>query len=295
LNAAVDPIGFDYTELDALIKSQKPETFQTPESLTDFINKKYSTEHEKFRAIFVWVTTNIEWGNSASKYTAREVFNSRKAVENGYAELVTLLCDQCNLKSRKVVGVAKDDLEYFQTQILFEDVWNIVSINGKFYLTDLNYSADNYDKTKDTLPQDFDDTYFLLNPATFILTHFPSNPADQLLPSPISEDDFIDGPVFFEKAINYEVTSYSPSVSTLKVKVNEKIKFHFEMNYPPVHMSIQLLKTLDDLQPMNIDLPFTEMGNKINCDFQISQAGTFYLCIRFDEQDAVCYKVEVTQ
>jgi hypothetical protein len=52
LKAEIDLCEFNYSKVDWMMEEQEPET---PVELTDFINKNFKTEHEKFRAIYMWV------------------------------------------------------------------------------------------------------------------------------------------------------------------------------------------------------------------------------------------------
>jgi len=60
--------------------------------------------------------------------------------------------------------------------------WNSVYIDGSWYLLDCHW-ATRHDNSAD-VKYDYDEFYFLTDPAEMIYSHFPEDAAWQLLPSP---------------------------------------------------------------------------------------------------------------
>ncbi|HLG02008.1 MAG TPA: transglutaminase domain-containing protein, partial [Bacteroidia bacterium] len=269
--------------------------FKSTGAISKYINETFSTDHEKFRAVFRWVTDNISYNYSARNANAQEVFKSKTAVCNGYSELIKLLCDSCNIKCRMVTGFVKLDLNYLVYKNDSAHAWNIVGLGGREYLVDATWAAGQYNHSTNKFIKEFDELYFLTPPETFILNHFPDYLVDQLLKNPITEETFRNSPLFCYKAFNYEVTSFLPVSSTIMVKRNDKISFSYGMTYPPVHMSVELLNGLADTHPLQSDIVFQGTDDRVSFNLQFDNPGEYFLCICFDEEDAIYYKLQVTK
>jgi len=60
--------------------------------------------------------------------------------------------------------------------------WNAVYIDGSWFLLDCHWATRHDDSTD--VKHDYDDFFFLTDPAEIIFSHFPEDAAWQLLPSP---------------------------------------------------------------------------------------------------------------
>src|SRR5665213_3671972 len=130
LIADIDPREFDYEGVDSLMQAHQKDTFENPQALANFINQNYTTDHEKFRSVFWWITHNIQENYASEQVNSNAVFESKKGNCDGFADLTDLLCAFCKIKSRKVSGVLKYDVDFFEdsSDITFS-TWNIVTLN----------------------------------------------------------------------------------------------------------------------------------------------------------------------
>lgn len=293
LNAQIDLFDFDYETVDHKMITHPPDTSQSADQLITYINEQFLTEHEKFRAIFVW--TSYFYSDTNAIRIKTNIFKNSKETLFPLPTFIETLCAKCNLTCRSVMGKTKTCAYSAMSNYFYYNSWNIIKLNGREYLSDIRASVyENLPNYPNNL-NDFDDHYFLMNPATFIFNNFPNDSTDQLLSPTISLETFQNTACIFPKAINYEITSISPSSLLLEVKRDETIFFYYEMTYPPVHMSIEILKNLDDERPTQEDIEFEETVSGIKFEYQIKQTKNCYLCVRFDEQDAVYYKLTVTR
>lgn len=67
--------------------------------------------------------------------------------------------------------------------------WNSVYINGSWHLIDSNW-ASNRTQTDNASATDYDEFYFLTDPAELMFSHFPENPAWQLLSRELSAREY---------------------------------------------------------------------------------------------------------
>jgi hypothetical protein len=101
---------------DLILKIPQGNTSSTT-TISDYINKNYATDSARIRAIYLWVTNNINYDvakllarNSApptSRQTVEEVFNTRSAVCQGYADLFIDLCTRAGIPNAFIGGYTK--------------------------------------------------------------------------------------------------------------------------------------------------------------------------------------------
>lgn len=101
--------------------------------------------------------------------------------------------------------------------------WNAVKISGYWYLVDVTWdsSSENYRYTND---------YFLIPPQALIASHFPDNPAWQLLPSPLSYNDFEKQPLLYPSFFTNKLELISPTQYQTNVKNTAEIELKNPQN-----------------------------------------------------------------
>ncbi len=149
------------------------------------------------RLICRWIAENVSYdieqlkaGNLNRNKTAREAFETRKCVCGGYANLFLKLAELVGLKAVKITGYSKV-YGYSQGEDVRDNshAWNAVQIKGRWRLVDPTW-ASGYVNDEDRFVRQFNEFYFMAPPETLILTHFPEDPAHQLLRQPVSMQQF---------------------------------------------------------------------------------------------------------
>ena len=158
-----------------------------------------TTELEKTYAIYRWITHNIAYDTEAffsnkpiSAASAASVLRTKRAVCDGYSELMMRLGRSVGLKIEKVSGYSKG-YGYTQGQVdlIPNHAWNTVQIDGAWYLLDPTWDAGyvTYD-TKSFLKKTDSYTFFLPDPNRFITSHYPEQQKWQLTSQPVSKQEF---------------------------------------------------------------------------------------------------------
>ena len=163
------------------------ETYSTA-SIARFVMANYTTEKEKLRAIYSWVTYNIRY-DSDSVYVINlgkdpqaritEALRRRKGVCENFAAIFNDIAVKCGIRSIEVNGYTK--------QIGFVDriahTWCAVCIDGQWSFCDPTWDIDFSGYAK----------YFLVPPSLFIESHMPFDPLWQLLDHSVSHKEFYQG------------------------------------------------------------------------------------------------------
>lgn len=165
--------------------------------LAEYLFFPAHTDRDKARVIFRWMTDRIAYDMDAlhtgnpGDVRPDMVLRSRKARGAGYAALFDELARRAGLRSLSIAGYVK---EFVVTGDARSDVpppnhvWNAVKINGCWQLVDTACGAGQVKGQR--FHKQFREQYFLTPPTQLIWTHYPENPAWQLLPRPLTFDQF---------------------------------------------------------------------------------------------------------
>ncbi len=151
-------------------------------SLAQYLGIEASSDIEKARAIYVWLTENVIYDDEAfntgsyGDYTAQAVLRSGKAVCEGFSNLYQALGQEMGLDIRKVSGYAKG-YGYAPGQ-KFRDAnhaWNAIQIDGQWRIYDATWGQGNGKSVGGKLVSEktFDPYWFDLDPYKSIFDHFP--------------------------------------------------------------------------------------------------------------------------
>jgi len=165
--------------------------------LAAYLVKPARNDREKARAIFRWVTANIDYDadsyfrNDYTPHNTEDVLSSGKAVCDGYANLFKQLADQVGLETVMISGFTKGFSYLTRGRLgLVDHAWNAVKIDGQWQLLDSTWGAGYLNGRKKSFERRFKPHYFLTPPAVFIFDHFPDNPRWQLLTNQLSKKAF---------------------------------------------------------------------------------------------------------
>lgn len=187
----------DFSKIDAKIDSAPVEAATSISSLADYISKNSSSQSEKARAIFYWITKNISYdtiGFAAGEYpdpSAEVAFKTKQGVCAGYSNLFKALSNECGLESEVIIGFTRGS-GYAIGSKLEDDpdhAWNCVKIDDKWYLLDATWAA-GYVKGGNKFVRELNDFYYLTPSNQFIYDHFPKDEKWQLLDKPITKQEY---------------------------------------------------------------------------------------------------------
>jgi len=166
--------------------------------LANLLSQYATTDEEKARIIYTWITHNIAYDvvalstfmnqNIYPDVTVNAVLTTRQTICSGYANLYQQLAQEMGLKSVIVIGYAKGvDYAVGDDQNV-NHAWNAVQIDSKWFLLDSTWGAGTISNNR--FEKSFNPAYFATNPEYFIYTHFPENSKWQLLPNPYTRAMF---------------------------------------------------------------------------------------------------------
>ncbi len=188
-----------FAQVNTDFKTIDKHALKTPKSiekdltgLIDYLSEKTDNDFEKVRSFYIWIVNNLGYDNAAVKpnskrinHTNQDVLNRKKAVCQGYSNLLQEMCMRANITCKVVAGYPKTPRDANPDLSTANHTWNAVLIDEKWYLLDATWGAGN---GKAQL-----EDYFLTKPEIFIFDHLPNDPMWQLLDCPIDAEVFQKG------------------------------------------------------------------------------------------------------
>ncbi|XP_072025315.1 uncharacterized protein [Amphiura filiformis] len=202
-----DPSVFKHLDAHAIklaqLGSLVTQSMQSQTSFSALLNELTrigTTELEKVRLIFRWITAqNCQYMDIADAIddTPLGVLKGLYHGKITFATLFTRMCRFQGLQCVEISGCAKlKDYEPGKSTTLedpsYVHNWNAVRIDGYWYFIDCNWGVSYIPGSVsfDPFRYEYDEHYFLTDPETMITTHFPRNASWQLLPNPITLEQF---------------------------------------------------------------------------------------------------------
>ncbi len=274
----------DFNKADSVAALYKGESLKNLPVLTHKLTASLSTDVEKFRAIYTWVSTNIEndydsylrtskkrkkllddreayltWNNSFTPKVFENLIKYRKTACTGYAYLVREMATLAGFNCQIINGYGRTPNLLLNAKSQPNHSWNKIELNGKWYLCDTTWSAGRVMLENDgpTFQQNYHDGYFLAEPALFAKNHYPLEITATLLENPLSFDEFIEGPIVYKDAFTHQINPVSPKKMHLEVTKNEIVDLVLEIpkNIQPENLFLVLNNGGNDkiVQPNIID------------------------------------------
>ena len=167
-------------EVDAHALQATPDIERTPEALAAYLTSGLTSDRQKARAIFRWITDRIEY-DVASYFSgelkpmdAAEILAKRKAVCDGYSMLFSQLAKLAHLQVKNIAGYAKGAPSgRVENAQIPNHVWNAVLIDEKWYAIDATWGAGYVDSAG--FHHVLDDFYFLVPPERLLVSHYAVN------------------------------------------------------------------------------------------------------------------------
>ncbi|KGL62801.1 transglutaminase domain-containing protein [Polaribacter sp. Hel1_85] len=252
----------DLKKVDLIIYSYHSIT--SAEQLAKRIDYDFNTDIEKIRALYTWLTLNIQYDYSVStnikspeiiihngeidlKYRLRWIENNlvsktistKKSVCYGIAITFKKVCDLLNLESELIKGYTRtlnNEINYIPKNK--NHIWNAVKINEKWVIVDATYGLKR--NAKNSKPNYY---YFDIEKEKLNLTHFTSNPKWINYLNQKKLKNFCYQPIFSDAYFKYNVELIEP----LKGKITserEKIILKIRNIKPETEISYKFEESL---------------------------------------------------
>lgn len=222
----------------------------TAEKLANNIKRDFSTDENKVKAIFCWMTKNIRYdleefynpSRNASygfRYrtqeeleqklqaikdtTVTETLSSRKAVCEGYAQTFSKICDLLDIENEVVKGYVRQRASSINNPSAQPNhAWNAVKINKKWIFIDATWAAGH--EINGRWLRKFNPYYYNISREHHFKTHLPEKSVWVLRIGRIEKEDFYNQPIYKPTFLTSNIELVSPKTGIINRK-NGKIEF----------------------------------------------------------------------
>jgi len=287
----------------------------SPDTLALLLTEPYSTQLEKVRSIFRWITDHIEYNTLRfqpyAKYhddgieaeddslpyllplderVARIVLKRKQTVCEGYARLFKTLCNLAGIKSEIITGYARTN---FNASKRFQcnHNWNAVLIDSNWYLLDATWASGYLSFSGTEFIRDYNDYYFLTPPKYFIEDHYPEDVRWTLLSNSPTISEFNNSPFKLAAYNRYRITSYWPVKGIIHTQVGDSIKIELQTDDEKKTLSLTDVTSPDSVTIAAADS--SSLMNKIAIVNSNNISCTYYATSQSPQWLQVIYKGDV--
>lgn len=306
----------NFAKADSIAARYPNHTLHDIKNLADKLTVPLSTPVEKFRAIYVWVSTNIQndhklftknktkrekikdpealrnWNKEFSKQVFKVLVDKHKTVCTGYAYLIRELAFHAGIKAIIVDGYGRTAVANIGGNGVPNHSWNAVLLNDKWYVCDATWSSGAIDLTSKNFIKKLDLAYFLADPALFARNHYPLDTAQMFLTHKPSLDEFLNGPLTYTPIYTYNINTISPDRFIIHTTKNQPVHFTVTKNEKPVN--IVLLQLLQFNKPTLVNVHAIESPEGLfSFTHTFTSKGTFTAHLLFDDNYICTFSIHV--
>lgn len=301
----------DYARVDARV-AQYPTTFGSAEALAVQIQKDFSSDSERVRAIYTWLATNIAYDmdeylngerlirfqyrtqqelqekqNAIREYSITNTLNDNKAVCEGFAQTFKKVCELMGIRSLFIEGYSKVGVQDIgRNPTIGDHAWNAVKINNQWKLIDVTWASGAANGR--VWRQRFNDFYFFTDPDDFVKNHLPSTQGLSFSSNEPTKAEFFAAPIYSRGYFKNDIELLGPSKGELRAQTNALLTFNIKEPRPEVELHYAFG---GERIPKPIRLECIEG----NCSFQIpfNKTESTSLYVIANRQTALQYKIQL--
>lgn len=257
----------------------------------------FDEKHLNFRAAFFWVAYNIKYDcvdyHKPDKYKKdqswRRTIADTAGICGGYANLLKAICDRMNIECEVVIGKVRGSWHTLANRTGQSHAWNRVKLNEQWYLSDPTWASGYTDDRVKVYTRAFNAHYFIANPASLVINHFPREAKWQLLPEPKTYTQFVRSPVVRIHGEDNPIQSFHPLNGIVTLSHKQKLKFSYQLKegQKPLWITMQVAKKSDYLKAreyneknseiVKLQLEPGEEQGEYYVNFELEEAGEYYV------------------
>ena len=303
---------YDFSSVDRKVKTIP---FQRTDSLAAALAAIGTNDTERVRAIFKWISENIDYHIRAYKKpglrdeifydepddsmlplpslndrVAAKVLRRKVAVCDGYSRLFAALCNHAGIRSEVISGFARTNMNR-SFRFGSNHIWNAVMIDSIWYLLDVTW-ARGYVSYSNYYVKNFNEHYFLTTPGDFIRDHYPEDISWSLLTEPPIYREFRQSPFRYSGYLKYNISSWIPSKGIINAAIGDTISFQIETDKEISNIFISGI-LLNDSSQFTQPVMISSKDGVLNFNYIITPHDKDWLYIYINEDLFLRYKLNL--
>lgn len=168
--------------------------------LAEFVSKKLKSKEKSANFFYHWIGRNISYDKDGlakvkngiidsdefySNQDEYNVYENRKAVCAGYANLYKWFMDELEIEAVIISGYIRDPRNHYielNSDSSFRHGWNAIKLDNEWKLVDTTWGNSNDPEQSEY--------FYDINPKWLIITHYPEDSNWQLLEKPLTLEEF---------------------------------------------------------------------------------------------------------
>ncbi|WP_338765691.1 transglutaminase domain-containing protein [Bernardetia sp. ABR2-2B] len=309
----------DFRKADSVANHYEGESVENLPLLSYKLTNSLPSDVEKFRAIYTWVSKNIEndylgyvknrrkrqkfqddslalknWNKSFLPKVFEKLVKEKKTLCTGYAYLVRELATMSDIECKIIDGYGRTaTTNTNEENSIPNHSWNAVKLNNKWYLCDATWSSGFFDTEKNEFISEYNEGYFLAEPKLFLKNHYPLEEKWMLLENKPSLSQFLKAPLVYKYTFNYQLIPVEPQKMKIEIGKNEIISFLFEAPDSLKTETIELELSLGSSKYSKKPLINRTKEGFLELKYTFEKLGHYDVHIKIDNQYLVTYTVRV--
>ena len=260
---AQKPVVNEYAAIDKKALQLPDSSTKTTDGIANYVTANFATNKDKTRAIFIWITSNIEYDIqnmfALNFYEQKEdkiakPLKNRKGTCENYAALFTDVCLKTGIKAYMIEGYTKQNgfADYLS------HAWCAAFIDSAWCMFDPTWGSGYGSAGK--FYKKINNAYFKAAPATLIKSHIPFDYLWQFLNYPITNQEFYEGKTLENKSKPYFDYSDSIKVYEKQDHIAQLVSSSCRIEKNGVRNSL----VFDRLQHIKLELEMDRQNKAIN-------------------------------
>lgn len=250
LSAYSQDLREEFSKADSISKLYPRHSLYQIHALAQKLTKDLVTEQGKFRAIYKWVCLNVDndfklaqvnkknraklngeelaaWNSKLIPVVNKKLMEDYSTICNGYAWLIQQLSYHAGLDCKIIHGYGRTSQSNIGGDGIVNHTWNAIKLNNQWYLCDATWSSGALDLRTSSFVRNYEDAYFLSDPAFFIRNHYPLDTRWILLEHFPTLEFFLRLPVVYTAAFDHKIQSVEPGMHTTTIAKDSDVTFTF--------------------------------------------------------------------
>ncbi len=307
----------DFEKADAVAKQLEGASLENLPILVHSLTSNLDTDVEKFRAIYIWVCSNIDndygnhllnlkkrrkfkndsvalynWNAQFKKKALKNLIKHKKTICTGYAYLLQELSSLAGLNCKMIHGYGRTVSSNIGELSIPNHSWNAIELNGKWYLSDPTWASGYFNIDESAFERQYNNGYFLSSPDLFVKSHYPLEPKWILTENSISIDDFLTGPLVYGNTFKYGVIPLDPVKMNTKISVDEELIFKYYIPRKKVQDTIVMNINGSDKE-INRHSFYNETDQILTYRYTFPRKGVFDVHLKLNDDVVSTHSIKV--
>lgn len=299
----------DFSKADKIARANKGASLDNLQDLVYNLTSKFDNDAERFRAIYMWVCSNVkndyslyaknkrkrkryeddslkleEWNEKFKKRIFKTLLKRKRTICTGYAYMVKSLSQLADIDCRVINGFGKTSTGKLDDYKYPNHSWNAVKLNDKWYLCDPTWSSGVQSIDNGRFVFSYNDGLFLAPPKLFAINHFPIEKQWFLFEGiKPSFTEFLEAPIVYNEAYKIISNHIKPQKLYNVVPLNYNINFEYTLrpniNPKKIRLMVDGGISTKTIKPDNISID----DKKLTLNYILKKYGQYDIHVKIDD------------